>query len=77
MDETDVPRIPAFPKTMIGSDRLPSDAYPHPRLWGNFLKGLGHYFRDVKLFSLEEAVRKMTSLPAAFFGFKDRGLLKA
>ena len=77
MDEEDVRRILAFPNTMIGSDGLPSDAHPHPRLWGTFPRVLGHYVRDVKLFSLEEAVRKMTSLPAACFGLKDRGILKA
>jgi N-acyl-D-amino-acid deacylase len=77
MDEEDVRRILAFPNTMIGSDGLPSDAHPHPRLWGTFPRVLGHYVRDVKLFTLEEAVRKMTSLPAACFGLKDRGILKA
>ncbi|MBC8258476.1 MAG: D-aminoacylase [SAR324 cluster bacterium] len=76
MDEDDVRRILAFPQTMIGSDGLPSDTFPHPRLWGTFPRVLGHYVRDVKLFSLEEAVRKMTSLPAACFGLKDRGILK-
>ena len=76
MDEEDVRRILAFPNTMIGSDGLPSDEHPHPRLWGTFPRVLGHYVRDVKLFSLEEAVRKMTSLPAACFGLKDRGILK-
>ena len=77
MDEEDVRRILAFPNTMIGSDGLPSDVHPHPRLWGTFPRVLGHYVRDVKLFTLEEAVRKMTSLPAACFGLKDRGILKA
>ena len=77
MDEEDVRRILAYPKTMIGSDGLPSDTHPHPRLWGTFSRVLGHYVRDVKLFSLEEAVRKMTSLPAACFGLKNRGTLKS
>ena len=77
MDEEDVQRILAYPKTMIGSDGLPSDTYPHPRLWGTFARVLGHYVRDVKLFSLEEAVRKMTSLPAACFGLKNRGVIKS
>ncbi|MEE3122147.1 MAG: D-aminoacylase [SAR324 cluster bacterium] len=76
MDEKDVRRILAYPQTMIGSDGLPSDTHPHPRLWGTFPRVLGHYARDVGLFSLEEAVRKMTSLPAACFGIKDRGVLK-
>jgi len=76
MDEADVRRILAYPQTMIGSDGLPADVHPHPRLWGTFPRVLGHYARDIKLFSLEEAVRKMTSLPAACFGLKDRGTLQ-
>lgn len=76
MDEEDVRRILAFPQTMIGSDGLPTDAHPHPRLWGTFPRVLGHYVREVQLFSLEEAVRKMTSLPAACFGLKERGTLR-
>ena len=74
MDEEDVRNILSFPRTMIGSDGLPSDKHPHPRLWGTFPRVLGHYVRDIKLFSLEEAVRKMTSLPAACFGLKHRGV---
>lgn len=77
MSEDDVRRVLAYPHTMIGSDGLPHDQHPHPRLWGTFPRVLGHYVRDVKLFSLEEAVRRMTSLSAAQFGLKDRGVLKA
>ncbi len=73
MDEADVRRILAFPQTMIGSDGLPFDSHPHPRLWGTFPRVLGHYSREVGLFSLAEAVRRMTSLPAARFGLKGRG----
>ena len=76
MDEDDVRRVLAYPHTMIGSDGLPHDVHPHPRLWGTFPRVLGHYARDTALFSLEEAVRKMTSLPAAQFGFADRGVLR-
>jgi N-acyl-D-amino-acid deacylase len=61
---------------MIGSDGLPHDIFPHPRLWGTFPRVLGHYSRDEGLFPLEEAVRRMTSLPAAWFGFADRGVLR-
>lgn len=75
MDEEDVQRILAFPATMIGSDGLPHDEFPHPRLWGTFPRVLGHYARDVGLFPLEEAVRKMTSLTASAFGLEDRGLI--
>ena len=77
LDEEDVRRILAFPNTMIGSDGLPSDAHPHPRLWGTFPRFWDIMCGMSKMFSLEEAVRKMTSLPAACFGLKDRGILKA
>ncbi len=76
LDEADVQRILAYPRTMIGSDGLPYDAFPHPRLWGTFPRVLGHYARDLNLFTLEEAVHRMTGLPAATFGFADRGLLR-
>ena len=76
MSEEDVRAILAHPGTMIGSDGLPNDAFPHPRLWGTFPRVLGHYSREQKLFSLGEAVRKMTSLPAQRFGLVDRGLVK-
>jgi N-acyl-D-amino-acid deacylase len=58
---------------MIGSDGLPHDSHPHPRLWGAFPRVLGHYSRDKKLFTLAEAVRRMTTLSADHFGLKQRG----
>jgi N-acyl-D-amino-acid deacylase len=73
MSEEDVRRVLAFEHTMIGSDGLPHDRHPHPRLWGTFARVLGHYSRDEKLFPLEEAVRRMTRLPAARFGIAGRG----
>lgn len=76
MSEADVQQILAHPRTMIGSDGLPVDPLPHPRLWGAFPRVLGHYARDKKLFSLSEAIRKMTGLSAARFGLNDRGLLQ-
>ncbi len=76
LDEKDVQRILKFDDTMIGSDGLPHDAKPHPRLWGTFPRVLGHYSRDLKLFPLETAVYKMTGLPAAKFGLEGRGVLK-
>jgi N-acyl-D-amino-acid deacylase len=76
MDEADVQRILAYEHTMIGSDGLPHDVAPHPRLWGTFPRVLGHYSRDLKLFPLETAVRKMTGLPAKTFGLRDRGVLR-
>jgi len=77
MDEADVRRVLAFEPTMIGSDGLPHDVHPHPRLWGTFPRVLGHYCREIGLFSLEAAVRKMTGLSAARFGLTGRGLIAA
>jgi N-acyl-D-amino-acid deacylase len=76
MDEPDVQRILSHRLAMIGSDGLPHDAWPHPRLWGTFPRVLGHYSRDLKLFSLEEAVRKMTGHTASVFGMVDRGVIR-
>jgi N-acyl-D-amino-acid deacylase len=75
MDEQDVQRILAFEHTMIGSDGMPHDTAPHPRLWGTFPRVLGHYCRDVGLFTLEQAVHKMTGLTAGHFKLPARGLL--
>ncbi|HEY1226428.1 MAG TPA: D-aminoacylase [Ramlibacter sp.] len=76
MDEADVQRILQFEDTMIGSDGLPHDASPHPRLWGSFPRVLGHYRRTLNLFPLEQAVHKMTGLTARNFGLADRGVLR-
>ncbi|OZI61968.1 N-acyl-D-amino-acid deacylase family protein [Bordetella genomosp. 11] len=76
MREDDVRRVLAHKLTMIGSDGLPNDPHPHPRLWGAFPRVLGHYSRDVGLFPLAEAVHKMTGLSAARFGLRDRGLIR-
>ncbi len=73
MSEQDVQKILAHPLTMVGSDGLPVDPLPHPRLWGAFPRVLGHYSRDLQLFSLPEAVRKMTRMSADRFGLEDRG----
>lgn len=73
MDQGDVDRILAHRSCMIGSDGLPHDAFPHPRLWGTFPRILGQYVRERGLFSLEEAIRRMTSLPASVFGLEHRG----
>ncbi len=75
--EDDMRRILAHPLCMIGSDGLPNDKNPHPRLWGTFPRVLGHYARDMKLFPLAEAVAKMTGFTARRYGFKDRGLIRA
>jgi len=77
MDEQDVQRILAHRLAMIGSDGLPHDAFPHPRLWGTFPRVLGHYARDLGLFSMEDAVHKMTGHTADVFGLVDRGVIRA
>jgi len=77
MDEEDVRRILSYPYTMIGSDGLPHDRHPHPRLWGTFARVLGHYVREVGLMTLEQAVHKMTGLSAVRFRLADRGVIRA
>jgi len=73
MDEADVRRVMQSEVAMIGSDGLPHDDHPHPRLWGTFPRVIGRYARDLGLFPLEAAVHKMTGLPAKVFGLSDRG----
>jgi N-acyl-D-amino-acid deacylase len=75
MAEEDVQRILAFEPTMVGSDGLPHDAFPHPRLWATFPRVLGHYVREVGLLPLEQAVHKMTGLTARSYGLPGRGVL--
>ena len=78
MDDKDVDRIMKHPKTMIASDgRLsqPGNGQPHPRAYGTFPRVLGLYVREKKLLTLEEAIHKMTSLPAQRMGLKDRGVI--
>jgi len=79
MGEEDVRRIMQEPFTMIASDsgvREVDESVPHPRGYGNNARVLGRYVRELKLISLEDAIRKMTSLPAQTFGFRDRGLIR-
>jgi N-acyl-D-amino-acid deacylase len=73
MDEDDVRRVLAFPLAMIGSDGLPHDDHPHPRLWGTFPRVIGRYARDLGLFPIETAIHKMTGLPARVFKLEGRG----
>jgi dihydroorotase/N-acyl-D-amino-acid deacylase len=79
ISEEDVERIMVSPFTMIASDgEVPvfGEGVPHPRSYGTFARVLGRYVRERGLLSLEEAVRKMTALPAARFGLRDRGLVR-
>jgi N-acyl-D-amino-acid deacylase len=76
MSEADIEAILSYGATMIGSDGLPNDKHPHPRLWGTFPRILGRYSRELNLITLPEAVRRMTGLTAEFFGLEDRGFIK-
>jgi N-acyl-D-amino-acid deacylase len=79
MDEPDVQAIMKQPFTMIASDsgvRNFGSGMPHPRGYGNNARVLGRYVRDLKIISLEDAVRKMTSLPAQTFNLRDRGQIR-
>jgi N-acyl-D-amino-acid deacylase len=75
-NEENVRLIMTHPAHMVGSDGILVGARPHPRAWGTFPRYLGHYARDLGIISLENAVRKMTSLPAMRLGFSDRGLIR-
>jgi N-acyl-D-aspartate/D-glutamate deacylase len=75
INEKDVANFIAFPSSMIGSDGLPCDPHPHPRLWGSFPRVLGHYSRDNQLLTLEQAIHKMTGLSAKNFNLKKRGVI--
>ena len=79
MSEDDVQRIMREPFTMIASDsgvREFGAGVPHPRGYGNNARVLGHYVRELGVVTLEDAVRKMTSLPAQTFGLRDRGQIR-
>jgi dihydroorotase/N-acyl-D-amino-acid deacylase len=81
LDENDLKLAMKQPWIAVGSDSgavvgVMRDVGAHPRAYGTFPRILGHYVRDEKLFTLEEAVRKMTSLAASRAGLKDRGLLR-
>jgi N-acyl-D-aspartate/D-glutamate deacylase len=79
MDEQDVIRIMQHPLAMIETD---GDAvgygigYPHPRSYGAFARVLSRYVRELKVLTLEEAVKKMTSMPARWLGRSDMGILR-
>jgi N-acyl-D-amino-acid deacylase len=85
LEPADIARIFRQRFVMVASDgsalapygKLAADYYPHPRNYGCFPRVLGEFVRQKKLVRLEEAVRKMTSLPASRFGLEKRGLLKA
>jgi N-acyl-D-amino-acid deacylase len=79
MGEKDVDRILRYPHTAIGSDggvREFGAGVPHPRSYGTNARVLAEYVRNRQVITLEDAIRRMTSLPARTFGFRDRGLLR-
>lgn len=79
MSDQDVKAIMQYPFNMFASDasiRVYGSGNPHPRGYGTNARVLSKYVRDEKVISLEEAIRRMTSLPAQKFQLKDRGLLR-
>ena len=79
MSDDDIHRIMKHPWVGFASDSgvlAPGAGVPHPRGYGNNARILGEYVRTRKIIRLEEAIRKMTSLPAQHFGFSDRGVVK-
>ena len=74
--EKTLPHFVAHPVGMFGTDSTFIGAKPSPRTYGSFPRVLGQFVRDEALLSLEEAVRKMTSAPAARLGLDDRGLIR-
>jgi len=79
MGDEDIARIMRHPMVGIASDAgvlQPGVGVPHPRGYGNTARVLGEYVRERRILTLEEAVRKMTSLPAEHFGFAGRGVIR-
>jgi N-acyl-D-amino-acid deacylase len=79
MSEPDLQKFMQHPNTMIACDsglRVFGQGVPHPRGYGNNARVLGRYVRELKVLRLEDAIRKMTNLPANTFRIKERGLIK-
>jgi len=76
LEETDVRDILSYERVCVGSDGL-FGGKPHPRVYGTYPRILGHYVRGENLLTMEEAVRKMTSLPARAMGLDRKGLLRS
>lgn len=83
LDERDLRRALTHPRVMIGSDGSALAPYgelgqgrPHPRSYGTFPRVLGEYVRQQRLLPLEQAIHKMTGLPARRLGLRDRGLIR-
>ena len=79
MGPRDVERIMRYPNAAVASDAgIPEfgSGVPHPRAYGTNARVLGKYVREMGVITLEEAIRKMTALPARTFGLRDRGLVR-
>lgn len=79
MDEKDLIRILQYPFNMIASDAGIAkfgSGMPHPRAYGTNARVLGRYVNELKVIRMEEAIRRMTSLPAQKFNLRDRGLIR-
>jgi N-acyl-D-amino-acid deacylase len=79
MDEEDVEYLMGLPYTMHASDggvQIVGNGMPHPRNYGTFPRVISHYVRERGVIKLEEAIRKMTSLPAQVFRIQQRGILR-
>ncbi|RLI44704.1 hypothetical protein DRO61_11840 [Candidatus Bathyarchaeota archaeon] len=82
MNEDDIRRVMTHPSQMVGSDSwsvaphgIMSGGKPHPRFYGTYPRILGKYVREEEVLTIEDAIRRMTSLPAQRFRLKDRGLI--
>ena len=76
MSEKDVRTVLAHPRTMVGTDGLPTrEGKPHPRTYGTYPRVLEHYVRELGLLTLEQAVHRMTGMVARKLGLRDRGVL--
>ena len=79
MSMDDVDTIFRYPNAAVASDggvREPGPSVTHPRSYGTNARVLGEFVRERQLLTLEDAIRRMTSLPARTFGFHDRGILR-
>ena len=76
MNEKDVQIIMKHPLVMIGTDGIDFGSKPHPRAWGTYPRILEHYVKNNNVITLEQAINKMTLMPAEKFNIKNRGLIK-
>ncbi len=78
VDETDAKKVIAYPRAMICTDSgvAGKNAFYHPRLRGSFPRAIGRYAREKGVVTLEEMIRKITSMPAAVYGFSTKGIIK-